>query len=92
MGARFSRLFHRAQANKAGGGPISEHDRAILDLKVARDRLKRYQKVLDKDAATLVKQAQALVLEGRKDRAGSADPAENQKSTNFSSRTEQMHS
>jgi charged multivesicular body protein 6 len=69
MGARLSRLFGAGKPTNKAGGTISEHDRAVLDLKVARDRLKKYQRKLDGDAATLVKQAQVLVLEGRRDRA-----------------------
>jgi charged multivesicular body protein 6 len=69
MGARLSRLFGAGKPAGKAGGTISDHDRAVLDLKVARDRLKKYQRKLDGDAATLVKQAQVLVLEGRRDRA-----------------------
>lgn len=73
MGKSFSKLF-RGGGEGGGGaagkkGLISEHDRAVLDLKVARDRLKRYAKKMDGEAQQLTKQAGVLVKDGRSDRA-----------------------
>lgn len=48
---------------------ITDQDRAVLDLKNSRDRLKRYQKRLDAECDKLQAQALAMVKEGRKDRA-----------------------
>lgn len=48
---------------------VTNEDRSILDLKVARDKLKRYQKQLEMEIDKLTKQAQQLVRQGRKDRA-----------------------
>ncbi|KAG5188529.1 Snf7-domain-containing protein, partial [Tribonema minus] len=70
MGKSFSRLLGGGNGAKVKNRPhVSDHDKAVLDLKVARDRLKRYQKKLDGEAQMLTTQAQALVKEGRKDRA-----------------------
>ena len=44
----------------------SQQDRAILDLKNARDRLKRFQKGMESDSAKLLNQAQALHKAGKK--------------------------
>ncbi|CAM9584370.1 unnamed protein product [Discosporangium mesarthrocarpum] len=48
---------------------ITDQDRAVLDLKNARDRLQKYQKRLDKESTRLQSQALTLVKEGRKDKA-----------------------
>ena len=40
---RMGNLFGKREANPSGGAGISEHDRAVLELKRQRDRLKKYQ-------------------------------------------------
>ena len=51
------------------GGEISQMDRAVLDLKNARDRLQRYRKKLEQDDAKLVAQAKKAKEAGRKEQA-----------------------
>lgn len=48
---------------------VSSADRAVLDLKNARDRLRKYQTKLEAENATLTRQAAALLRAGKKDRA-----------------------
>jgi charged multivesicular body protein 6 len=48
-----------ATTKKAPGGTISNVDRTILDLKNARDRLKRYKERLELDEQKLVSRAKA---------------------------------
>mmetsp|Transcript_22536 Transcript_22536/g.52169 ORF Transcript_22536/g.52169 Transcript_22536/m.52169 type:complete len:218 (+) Transcript_22536:225-878(+) len=48
---------------------LTQQDKAILDLKASRDRLKKYQKAMETDSAKLLKQAMALNKAGKKDRA-----------------------
>lgn len=48
---------------------ISEMDRAVLDLKNARDRLQRYRKKLEQDDAKLVAQAKKARDAGKKKQA-----------------------
>lgn len=48
---------------------ITDRDRAELDLKNARDKLRRYRRQLEADAERMQKQALALVRAGRRDRA-----------------------
>eukprot|EP00752_Nemacystus_decipiens_P011673 g10360.t1 len=48
---------------------VTDQDRAVLDLKNSRDRLKRYQKKLEIDCDKLQAQAMAMIKEKRKDRA-----------------------
>ena len=48
---------------------VSSKDKAILDLKNARDRLKKYQNRLEKDQLILHGQAVALVQKKKPDRA-----------------------
>jgi hypothetical protein len=43
MGAIFSHHRHHQNKNKKPKVQITDHDRAVLDLKAAKDRLKRYQ-------------------------------------------------
>ncbi|KAL3934377.1 MAG: hypothetical protein SGBAC_009894 [Bacillariaceae sp.] len=50
---------------KAPGGTISQVDRAMLDLKNARDRLRRYQKKLEKDDERIVAKAKLAKKEGQ---------------------------
>ncbi|CAJ1961395.1 unnamed protein product [Cylindrotheca closterium] len=50
---------------KAPGGTISQVDKAMLDLKNARDRLKRYQKKLEQDDERIVARAKNAKKEGQ---------------------------
>lgn len=54
-----------ASKKKAPGGTISQVDRAMLDLKNARDRLKRYQKKLEQDDERIVARAKKAKQEGQ---------------------------
>ena len=56
-------------ASKKGGGEILDRDRAILDLKVARDKCKKYQVKLEAEADKLKAKAAVLLRQGQKDRA-----------------------
>jgi hypothetical protein len=51
---------------KAG---VTEKDKAVLDLKVARDKLKRYQKTLEVDTVKLNSKCKILLKAGQKERA-----------------------
>lgn len=62
-------IFFSKKRKKAPLEDVTTQDRSMLDLKVARDKLKRYQKQLDIETTKLTQQAQQLVREGRKDRA-----------------------
>lgn len=48
---------------------LSQHDRAVLDLKLARDKLKRYQAKLSQESAALLARAQAAHKAGAKTKA-----------------------
>mmetsp|Transcript_29012 Transcript_29012/g.79601 ORF Transcript_29012/g.79601 Transcript_29012/m.79601 type:complete len:220 (-) Transcript_29012:155-814(-) len=50
-------------------GEISDVDRAMLDLKNARDRLQKYRKKLEQDDAKLLAQAKKAKEAGQKDKA-----------------------
>mmetsp|Transcript_36341 Transcript_36341/g.72332 ORF Transcript_36341/g.72332 Transcript_36341/m.72332 type:complete len:239 (-) Transcript_36341:93-809(-) len=68
-------LFSKSSSGNKKRGPshdnneVSEKDRAILDLKNARDRLKRYRKKLEKDSEDLTEKAKQLIHKQQKDRA-----------------------
>ena len=58
-------FFFKSSSSSANKAPpprakpqLSEQDRAILDLKLARDKLKKYQTALEIESATLLKRAQ----------------------------------
>eukprot|EP00903_Cladosiphon_okamuranus_P022278 g20484.t1 len=63
MGNLASRKKKRERAH------VTDQDRAVLDLKNSRDRLKRYQKKLEIECDKLQAQAMAMIKEKRKDRA-----------------------
>lgn len=67
MGNILSSSDKKKRKRKRGG--ISDADRAVLDLKNARDRLRRYQAKLDSESATLTQQARQLLRAGKRDRA-----------------------
>jgi hypothetical protein len=58
-----------SSASSKGGAKknaITEKDRAILDLKIARDKLTKYQKRIQIESEKLLKQAQLLLDSGHK--------------------------
>jgi hypothetical protein len=57
----------KKRSEKQGG--ISDQDRAVLDLKNARDRLKKFQAKLEAEAAQLTATASKLLKAGKRDRA-----------------------
>jgi charged multivesicular body protein 6 len=67
MGNLFSRLF--GHHNDTSSKKVTEHDKAVLDLKNQRDRLKQYQKkiqtVMDKETEL----ARKLLKENKKEKA-----------------------
>ncbi|CAM9795167.1 unnamed protein product [Chrysoparadoxa australica] len=68
MGSYFSRSSRKGSHGKAVS-MVTQHDRAMLDLKMARDNLQRYQKKLARECDVLVEKAQLLVKEDRRDTA-----------------------
>ena len=60
------KLTEKALAAQA---TITEKDRAILNLKTSRDKLKRYQKGLDEESVDLRQKALSLINQGKKSRA-----------------------
>jgi len=68
MGGMFAK--EPKKGGKAKPKPqITERDRAVLDLKLARDKIKKTMKAMDSEADKLTDQARVLVKSGRKDRA-----------------------
>jgi len=70
MGGLFSR--HHGRHGHKPAAPkvqVTDHDRAVLDLKIAKDKLKRYQIKMRSESLRLTEQAKELVTAGRKDRA-----------------------
>ena len=65
MGNAFGKK--KKKPKKKGG--ITAQDRAVLDLKNARDRLRRFQAKLDAESEQLTKRASQLLRDGKKDRA-----------------------
>lgn len=59
----------RSKASQAKDEGVTEKDWAILDLKNARDRLKKYRKKLEVDSARLQAQAIELIKLKQRDRA-----------------------
>eukprot|EP00624_Nannochloropsis_granulata_P005892 evm.model.NODE_4194_length_22161_cov_20.701637.7 len=66
MGGLFSRHHGHGRKPKV---QVTDHDRAVLDLKIAKDKLKRYQIKMRSESIRLTEQAKELVAVGRKDRA-----------------------
>lgn len=70
MGGVFSSSASKPiKAIKSRQHEISEYDRAILDLKNARDRLQRYRTKLETEDAKLLEQAKAAKAAGKTTRA-----------------------
>lgn len=70
MGGVFSHSSSSSKASsKVPKGSISDVDRAVLDLKNARDRLSRYGAKLEQDEAKLVQRAKQAKDEGKTQRA-----------------------
>jgi len=65
MGNAFGKK--KKKTKKKGG--ITAQDRAVLDLKNARDKLRRFQAKLDAESDLLTKRAAQLLRDGKKDRA-----------------------
>ena len=65
MGNAFGKK--KKKTKKKGG--ITAQDRAVLDLKNARDKLRRFQAKLDAESQQLTKRAAQLLRDGKKDRA-----------------------
>ena len=65
MGNAFGKK--KKKTKKKGG--ITAQDRAVLDLKNARDKLRRFQAKLDAESDLLTKRAAQLLKDGKKDRA-----------------------
>ncbi|EQC28146.1 hypothetical protein SDRG_14103 [Saprolegnia diclina VS20] len=60
----------RHAANRAKAQQqVSSKDKAMLELKASRDRLKKYQKALEAESATLESKARQLLAKKQKDRA-----------------------
>jgi hypothetical protein len=76
MGSLFGKPAKSSASAGAGGSKsgskknaITDKDRAILDLKIARDKLTKYQKRVNIESEKLLKQAQTLLNSGHKVRA-----------------------
>lgn len=72
MGSVFGKAKGNSKKNGVKGGQktdITDKDRAVLELKNARDRLKKYRKKLEKDSEKLQAQALQLIKLKHKDRA-----------------------
>ena len=54
---------------KKASSRITEHDRAVLELKKQRDKLKQYQKKIEGNLESDRQLAKRLLKEGKKDRA-----------------------
>ena len=67
MGGLFSKGKRRKRRADEGG--VSDADRAVLDLKNARDGLRAFQVKLEAEAATLTATARSLLAAGKRDRA-----------------------
>jgi len=61
--------FGKKKKKTKNRGGITAQDRAVLDLKNARDKLRRFQAKLDAESAQLTKRAAQLLRDGKKDRA-----------------------
>lgn len=70
MGGLFSKkkkdVSRKDQRRAQNAKHISSKDRVVLDLKNARDRLKKYQHSLEKDSVHLHETARALLKAGKK--------------------------
>ncbi|MES1909645.1 MAG: hypothetical protein MHM6MM_002348 [Cercozoa sp. M6MM] len=62
-------LFSKPKKQKRETPAMSEQDRAVLDLKRQRDRLKKYETKIDQVAVREKEMAKLLLSQGRKDRA-----------------------
>lgn len=69
MGGLFSRHHGHRHKPAAPKVKVTHHDRAVLDLKIAKDKLKRYQIKMRSESLRLTEHAKELVMAGRKDRA-----------------------
>jgi charged multivesicular body protein 6 len=69
MGGIFSNSEAKKQPRRPPGGSISDLDRAVLDLKNARDRLTRYKQKLQQDKTKLLQRAKEAKERGDTQRA-----------------------
>lgn len=75
MGSLFSKKASSSSENqnqtnqRANRAQVSDKDRAILDLKNARDKLKKYRKKLDLESARYEEQAKQLIKQQQRQRA-----------------------
>jgi phage shock protein A len=67
--SKYKQQQQQPAVNKSTQSQISEIDRAVLDLKNARDRLQRYRNKLQTDSDKLVEQARQAKLKGRTETA-----------------------
>eukprot|EP01137_Pigoraptor_chileana_P021699 Opistho-2@85727 len=68
MGGLFSHS-KRENGGAAGKNRVTAHDRAVLDLKVQRDKLKQYQKKIQVVLEREIELARQAVREGKKQKA-----------------------
>ncbi|KAL0482147.1 vacuolar protein sorting protein VPS20 [Acrasis kona] len=68
MGSLFSRLFHNDKPEKKKN-TVTEHDKAVLDLKNQRDKLKQYQKKIQTIMGRETEIAKQLLQENKRDKA-----------------------
>ena len=59
-------LFARPAAPHAGGVSVSAHDRAVLDLKVQRDKLRKFQKQMESALETDKEMARRALRDNKK--------------------------
>ena len=69
MGQRLSATAPKPDKGKTKSNLVNEKDRAMLDLKRARDKLRKYRGKLDRDCDNLSSKARDLVQSGKNDKA-----------------------
>lgn len=69
MGQRLSANTQKSVQQKPASALVNEKDRAMLDLKRARDKLRKFRVKLDKDCDNLSSRARELVQSGKNDKA-----------------------
>ncbi|KCV70526.1 hypothetical protein H696_02873 [Fonticula alba] len=69
MGAIFSRRSSGSPSSPNPNATITEHDRAVLNLKNQRDRLQKYERQLEALTAKEIEAAKTLLQQGDKKRA-----------------------
>jgi hypothetical protein len=69
MGSSKSPLMGSGSGSKVAQPKVTPHDRAVLDLKLARDKLKIYQNNMEKVMAREREMARQLLKDGKRRRA-----------------------